>query len=129
MRLVAGFTSFRALAVGGTGMEIHLTPGGMTLSAAAGLECGRGFHIGVRIVAHPTTAAMGIACRVKPGQEGAHLMTSEALAGCGTQQPGGRVRGQQLCIDRELMTGVTVQLLLVGQRLQPFCLETSRHPA
>jgi hypothetical protein len=72
---------------------------------------------------------MGILGGIERGQDLTHFVAPEALPLAGLQGLRGGIEGDELGLDRELMAGVTVELLLIGQRLSRAIMKTRRHPA
>ena len=112
-----------------TDMERDAPPVGVTLRIGAGLECVRGLRVRVRVVAHPAAAPVRVLGRIEGRQDLAHLVAAEALALRRGEDARRGVEGHELRLGRELVAGVAVELLLVGERVQIRRLETRRHPA
>ncbi len=70
-------------------MEVHLPPVDVALRRCAGLERIGRLHVGMWIVAHAAAPAVRVFGRIEVGEQVPHLVTAEALARGGSQQPGG----------------------------------------
>jgi len=97
-------------------VERHRPPIGVTLGVGA--RCSRigRLHVGMGIVTHPAGAAVRVLHRIERGDQPLHLVAVEALGLPRSQRAGGRIQGDELGFGGELMAGVAVELLLVGQR-------------
>ena len=126
MGLVARLTTLRHSAVRRAHMKRHVSPVGMAVRLGAGLQRILGSHIGMRVVAHATASAVRVLIRIEGRQQPAHLMAAKTLPLTGSQGAGSGVQRHELSLRRELMAGITVELLLVreggaGRLFEPGC--------